>query len=172
MLHRHRIIHRDLKPSNILCSDCCQLQLCDFGLSCTLDEVDDKVRTRAYVVSRRYRPPELLCLRREHTTYGQEVDVWSMGCVIGEIYGRAPLFVGSDERKQRIAIERRLQTTLKRHWLLPARRRAYFETLSTDEPVVLALDACLREKPHERKTAAEIFRLVEGIAHDDRATPA
>lgn len=37
-MHSANIVHRDLKPANILVDDCCQVMLCDFGLSRTLPE--------------------------------------------------------------------------------------------------------------------------------------
>jgi serine/threonine protein kinase len=45
-----------------------------------------------------YRAPELLIKKRE---YGPEVDVWSIGCIIGEMLQKGmPLFQGSDELNQ------------------------------------------------------------------------
>lgn len=35
-LHSGGVLHRDLKPSNILINSCCQIKICDFGLSRTL----------------------------------------------------------------------------------------------------------------------------------------
>lgn len=160
-MHLHRIIHRDLKPENILCDSFCRLQICDFGLSCTLD--DEYTRLETYMISRWYRPPELLRARKHKTPHGQEVDVWSMGCVIGEIFARKPLFPSTDVREQRIVIERLLQTKLKKRWLLAERRRSFFETISPNERVIFALDACLREDPSERSSAYEVCKVVAAI---------
>jgi len=48
------------------------------------------------VITLWYRPPELLL---GATKYGCEVDMWSVGCIIGEILARAPMFPEPDEPK-------------------------------------------------------------------------
>mgnify|MGYP003683948629 CR=1 FL=1 len=47
----------------------------------------------SYAVTRWYRPPELLCGNKR---YGPSIDVWSAGCVLAELLGRAPLFPEKD----------------------------------------------------------------------------
>eukprot|EP00920_Eleutheroschizon_duboscqi_P042475 GHVT01101417.1.p1 GENE.GHVT01101417.1~~GHVT01101417.1.p1 ORF type:complete len:365 (-),score=63.51 GHVT01101417.1:98-1192(-) len=44
-----------------------------------------------------YRAPELLL---EAPSYGQAVDMWSAGCVLGELICGKPLFPGKDEQEQ------------------------------------------------------------------------
>jgi serine/threonine protein kinase len=46
-----------------------------------------------YVVTRWYRAPELLV---SNSTYSEKIDIWSVGCILGEILKRKPLFPGSD----------------------------------------------------------------------------
>jgi serine/threonine protein kinase len=46
-----------------------------------------------YVVTRWYRAPELLV---SNSTYSEKIDIWSIGCILGEILRRKPLFPGSD----------------------------------------------------------------------------
>lgn len=36
--------------------------------------------------------------------YGPEVDVWSAGCILGELFAKRPLFQGSQEHAQLMAI--------------------------------------------------------------------
>lgn len=38
-LHKAKICHRDLKPENILVNDDCTIQICDYGLSRSLENV-------------------------------------------------------------------------------------------------------------------------------------
>jgi len=38
-LHEANICHRDLKPENILVNDDCTIQICDFGLSRSLNDI-------------------------------------------------------------------------------------------------------------------------------------
>ena len=45
------------------------------------------------MVTRFYRAPELLFRLKD---YGPEVDVWSVGCIMAELYKRVPIFPGHD----------------------------------------------------------------------------
>lgn len=92
-LHSHRIIHRDLKPQNILVSKNGHLKLADFGLAKSYDF--DMKLTRV-VVTLWYRAPEVLL----EVSYASPVDVWSVGCIIAELYSLTPLFVGESEIDQ------------------------------------------------------------------------
>eukprot|EP00903_Cladosiphon_okamuranus_P008905 g8524.t1 len=100
-LHKNGIIHRDLKPGNILLTRTCQLRISDFGLARELPKgTGDTTEARRdgdgmteHVVTRWYRPPELML--SPNGFYGFPVDVWSVGCIFGEILGRRPLFPGS-----------------------------------------------------------------------------
>jgi serine/threonine protein kinase len=60
-----------------------------------------------YVVTRWYRAPELLV---SNSTYTEKIDVWSVGCILGEMLKRQPLFPGSDYIKQLILIVNTLGT--------------------------------------------------------------
>lgn len=90
-IHSGNVLHRDLKPSNILLNGNCDLKVCDFGLARNGPEEDGKLT--AYVATRWYRAPELML---SFGTYTQAVDIWSVGCILGEILRRAPLFPGKD----------------------------------------------------------------------------
>ena len=60
-----------------------------------------------YVVTRWYRAPELLV---SNSTYTEKIDVWSVGCILGEMLKRQPLFPGSDYINQLILIVNTLGT--------------------------------------------------------------
>ena len=47
-----------------------------------------------YVATRWYRSPELLLSDR----YSKEVDIWAIGCIMGELTDGEPLFPGESER--------------------------------------------------------------------------
>mmetsp|Transcript_24179 Transcript_24179/g.83086 ORF Transcript_24179/g.83086 Transcript_24179/m.83086 type:complete len:665 (+) Transcript_24179:375-2369(+) len=49
------------------------------------------------VISGHYRPPEVLLGCRD---YGRSVDLWSAGCIFGELLSRQILFAGKDEPDQ------------------------------------------------------------------------
>lgn len=94
-IHSANVLHRDLKPSNVLIDANCDVALCDFGLSRGFNDTCDDLTE--YVVTRWYRPPELL-LRCVH--YGKPVDVWSVGCILAELILRVPFFAGETPQHQ------------------------------------------------------------------------
>ncbi|KOB70728.1 Cyclin dependent kinase 12 transcript variant B, partial [Operophtera brumata] len=66
-----------------------EVKLGDFGLA-RLWSAEDRARPYTNkVITLWYRPPELL-LGEER--YGPAVDVWSMGCILGELFLKHPLF--------------------------------------------------------------------------------
>ncbi|KAF8380176.1 hypothetical protein HHK36_027658 [Tetracentron sinense] len=89
-VHSANVLHRDLKPSNLLLNANCDLKIGDFGLARTTSETDFMTE---YVVTRWYRAPELLLNCSEYTA---AIDIWSVGCILGEIMIREPLFPGKD----------------------------------------------------------------------------
>ncbi|CAF1702954.1 hypothetical protein HID58_010801 [Brassica napus] len=89
-VHSANVLHRDLKPSNLLLNANCDLKLGDFGLARTKSETDFMTE---YVVTRWYRAPELLLNCSEYTA---AIDIWSVGCILGETMTREPLFPGKD----------------------------------------------------------------------------
>ncbi|MCO5560894.1 hypothetical protein L7F22_014514 [Adiantum nelumboides] len=89
-IHSANVLHRDLKPSNLLVSEDCDLKIADFGLARTFSESDLMTE---YVVTRWYRSPELLLNARG---YSAAVDMWSVGCILMELFNKEPLFPGKD----------------------------------------------------------------------------
>merc|ERR1712176_932547 len=90
--HANRIIHRDIKPQNLLINKDLQLKLADFGLARAFTVPIPKYTHE--VVTVWYRPPEILL---GGTHYSVPVDIWSIGCVMGEMATGAPLFAGDSE---------------------------------------------------------------------------
>ena len=91
-LHAASVLHRDLKPSNLLVNSDCSLKICDFGLARETD-VTLSVALTEYVVTRWYRAPEVLLSGGQYTA---AIDVWSVGCILGELLMRRPLFPGEN----------------------------------------------------------------------------
>lgn len=99
--HRHDVIHRDIKPENLLVNPADNsLRLCDFGFARQMP-LDSPLTD--YVATRWYRAPELLL---GSTDYGKDVDVWAVGCIMGELTDGQPLFAGESEVDQLFVIQR------------------------------------------------------------------
>ena len=97
-LHSAKIIHRDLKPSNILINSDSFIKDCDFGLArCTTSAIGKDVIMTDYVATRWYRAPEILL---GSTRYGVQADMWSIGCIFGELLGGKPMFPGTSTLSQ------------------------------------------------------------------------
>ena len=98
-LHGCGVLHRDLKPRNLLVNSNCDLKICDFGLA-RVDLPGSKVKAAMmtdYVATRWYRPPELLLLYKKYT---KAMDIWSVGCILGELLLRKPIMPGKDPENQ------------------------------------------------------------------------
>ncbi|KAL3310320.1 hypothetical protein Ciccas_011116, partial [Cichlidogyrus casuarinus] len=88
-IHSCGILHRDLKPGNLLVNGNCLLKICDFGLARTVEESHYPETMTMEVVTQFYRSPELLL---GFNRYSSAVDIWSIGCILGELILRRVLF--------------------------------------------------------------------------------
>ena len=98
-IHSHDVLHRDIKSRNLLVNSNCDLKICDFGLA-RLDDGkkwDGRKVLTDYVATRWYRAPEIIL---RCPCYGKPVDIWGVGCVLGELLTRKPLFPGKDTKDQ------------------------------------------------------------------------
>ncbi|KAM5430519.1 putative cyclin-dependent kinase [Microsporum canis] len=91
-LHAHWIMHRDLKTSNLLMNNRGEVKLADFGMARYYGNPPPKMTQ--LVVTLWYRAPELLM---GADTYSTEIDMWSIGCIFGELLIKEPLFCGNNE---------------------------------------------------------------------------
>eukprot|EP00009_Paramoeba_aestuarina_P015140 CAMPEP_0201537540 /NCGR_PEP_ID=MMETSP0161_2-20130828/65054_1 /ASSEMBLY_ACC=CAM_ASM_000251 /TAXON_ID=180227 /ORGANISM="Neoparamoeba aestuarina, Strain SoJaBio B1-5/56/2" /LENGTH=357 /DNA_ID=CAMNT_0047943875 /DNA_START=25 /DNA_END=1095 /DNA_ORIENTATION=- len=111
--HSQRILHRDVKPHNILISpSSLNVKIADFGLAraiCT-----NSACYTQEVVTQWYRAPEILL---GVSDYSPSVDVWSTGCIMGELLGGGnPLFPGDCEIDQIFKIFQMLGTPSHEDW--------------------------------------------------------
>ena len=106
-MHSVGVFHRDLKPANILISKNCELRISDFGWSRFMHRSTRHGENRAnpmteYIITRWYRSPELLVAPKN--LYDEKIDLWSIGCILAELFLRSPLFPGTTYTDQIIKI--------------------------------------------------------------------
>jgi len=109
--HDRRVLHRDLKPQNLLINKDFELKLADFGLARAFG-----IPVRSYtheVVTLWYRAPDVLMGSRKYST---PVDLWSVGCIFGEMAASRPLFPGTSDHDQLQRIFRMLGTPSEETW--------------------------------------------------------
>lgn len=112
-IHAVGVCHRDIKPHNILVDPSTHvLKLCDFGSAKKLVKGEPNI---AYICSRYYRAPELIFGATEYTN---QIDMWSIGCVIVELVLGQPLFPGESAVDQLVEIIKVLGTPSKQQVLL------------------------------------------------------
>uniref|UniRef100_A0A146P5N6 cyclin-dependent kinase n=1 Tax=Fundulus heteroclitus TaxID=8078 RepID=A0A146P5N6_FUNHE len=110
-LHDNWILHRDLKTSNLLLSHKGILKIGDFGLA---REYGSPLKQYTpIVVTLWYRSPELLLGAKEYST---AVDMWSVGCIFGELLTQKPLFPGKSEIDQINKIYKDLGSPSEKIW--------------------------------------------------------
>ncbi|KAG8572552.1 hypothetical protein GDO81_012086 [Engystomops pustulosus] len=100
--HKKNFLHRDIKCSNILLNNRGQIKLADFGLARLYSSEESRPYTNK-VITLWYRPPELL-LGEER--YSPAIDVWSCGCILGELFTKKPIFQANQELAQLELISR------------------------------------------------------------------
>ncbi|KAI7802195.1 mitogen-activated protein kinase 12 [Triplophysa rosa] len=161
-IHAAGIIHRDLKPGNLAINEECELKILDFGLARQAD-----TEMTGYVVTRWYRPPEVI-LNWMH--YTKTVDIWSVGCIMAEMLLGKPLFKGNDHLDQLMEIMKitgtptkeftaKLQSEDARNYIakLPKLKKRDLRILlpGVNPHAIHVLDSMLLLDPESRVTAAE-----------------
>ncbi|KAI5624336.1 homeodomain-interacting protein kinase 3, partial [Silurus asotus] len=90
------LIHADLKPENIMLVDPVRqpyrVKVIDFGSASHVS----KAVCSTYLQSRYYRAPEIIL----GLPFGEAIDMWSLGCVIAELFLGWPLYPGALEYDQ------------------------------------------------------------------------
>ncbi|KAM8975877.1 homeodomain-interacting protein kinase 1 isoform 2-T2 [Pelodytes ibericus] len=90
------LIHADLKPENIMLVDPVRqpyrVKVIDFGSASHVS----KAVCSTYLQSRYYRAPEIIL----GLPFCEAIDMWSLGCVIAELFLGWPLYPGASEYDQ------------------------------------------------------------------------
>ncbi|GMJ03348.1 hypothetical protein like AT1G53050 [Hibiscus trionum] len=161
--HSHGVLHRDIKGSNLLIDSNGILKIADFGLACHFYP-HDSVAMTSRVVTLWYRPPELLLGASD---YGVAIDLWSAGCILGELYSGQPILTGKTEVEQLHKIFKLCGSPSEEYWRraklphstvfkpLHPYRRCVAETFKDFPSTAVSLmDTLLSIDPVHRRTAA------------------
>ncbi|XP_054433932.1 dual specificity tyrosine-phosphorylation-regulated kinase 4 [Pteronotus mesoamericanus] len=121
MLYVEKIIHCDLKPENIVLYQKGQVsvKVIDFGSSCYEHE-----KMYTYIQSRFYRSPEVILGH----PYNTAIDMWSLGCILAELYTGYPLFPGENEMEQLACIMEVLGLPPTHFIQTASRRQTFFDS--------------------------------------------
>ncbi|KAL1491645.1 hypothetical protein ABEB36_012209 [Hypothenemus hampei] len=141
LLQKENIIHCDLKPENVLLKQrgSSSIKVIDFGSSCYTNQ-----RVYTYIQSRFYRSPEVIL----GLTYGTAIDMWSLGCILAELYTGYPLFPGENEVEQLACLMEVLGAPPDEVIAIATRRRLFFD--SRGNPRCITNSKGRKRKPGSR----------------------
>ncbi|KDN53337.1 kinase-like protein [Tilletiaria anomala UBC 951] len=156
LMRKHRIVHCDLKPENILLMHPRKsaIKVIDFGSSCFENE---KVYT--YIQSRFYRSPEVILGMNYHTA----IDIWSLGCIIAELYTGYPIFPGENEQEQLACIMEVFGVPERYLIERSSRKKLFFDSTGAPRPVVNSKGK--RRRP-ATKTLQQVLRCSDELFVD------
>ncbi|KKK17117.1 hypothetical protein ARAM_006190 [Aspergillus rambellii] len=142
LLHAKKVIHCDLKPENILLVHplSSEIRVIDFGSSCFENE---KVYT--YIQSRFYRSPEVIL----GMSYGMPIDMWSVGCILAELYTGYPIFPGENEQEQLACIMEVFGPPEKHLIEKSTRKKLFFDSLG--KPRITVSSKGRRRRPSSKE---------------------
>ncbi|KIV97723.1 hypothetical protein, variant [Exophiala mesophila] len=142
LLQQHKVIHCDLKPENILLAHPVhsEIKVIDFGSSCFENE---KVYT--YIQSRFYRSPEVIL----GMSYGMPIDMWSVGCILAELFTGYPIFPGENEQEQLACIMEVFGPPEKHLIEKSSRKKLFFDSMG--KPRITVSSKGRRRRPSSKE---------------------
>ncbi|TFK42822.1 hypothetical protein BDQ12DRAFT_662973 [Crucibulum laeve] len=150
LMRHHRIVHCDLKPENVLLRHPAKsaIKVIDFGSSCFEHE---KISVYTYIQSRFYRSPEVIL----GMNYHMAIDMWSLGCILAELYTGFPIFPGENEQEQLSCIMEVLGIPDKEFVNRSSRKKLFFDPNGAPRAVVNSKG---RRRRPGTKTLAQVLR--------------
>ncbi|KAM9808149.1 LOW QUALITY PROTEIN: homeodomain-interacting protein kinase 3-like [Neosynchiropus ocellatus] len=159
------LIHADLKPENIMLVDPSRqpyrVKVIDFGSASHVS----KAVCSTYLQSRYYRAPEIIL----GLPFCEAIDMWSLGCVIAELFLGWPLYPGALEYDQ-IRYISQTQGLPEEHLLNKGTKTSRFFSKEPDSPY--ASWRLKTTEEHEKETGLKskearkyIFSCLDDVAH-------
>jgi len=148
-MHKNKVIHRDLKASNLLINRNGELKIADWGLARSWNSEMKRLTNK--VITLWYRPPELLLGMIDYTT---KIDMWSVGCIVAEMFRRSGFLKGRNEAHQLELIYKVCGTPNTQEWPNLERKCRLWKKFApgpNDKIYPNRLAQCLRENlPHPK----------------------
>ncbi|KKK12590.1 serine/threonine protein [Aspergillus ochraceoroseus] len=163
--HENFVLHRDIKPNNLLIASDGEVKLADFGLARSF--ADPHGRMTHQVITRWYRPPELLYGARH---YSGAVDVWSMAMVFAELLLRVPFVAGNSDVDQITKICAAFGTPLEENWPGVSKLPNYIPADKNNTVPVQGRDFFIRQFPIAGPVGADLLMSMCALDPRKRAT--
>ncbi|KAG6841209.1 hypothetical protein C0991_000871 [Blastosporella zonata] len=140
LMRQHHIVHCDLKPENVLLRHPSRsaIKVIDFGSSCFDDE-------RKVILG---------------LTYSMAIDMWSLGCILAELYTGFPIFPGENEQEQLSCIMEVLGVPDREYINRSTRKKLFFDLNGAPRAVV-------NSKGRRRKPGSKNLQQVLRCNDDD-----
>ncbi|KAL2821018.1 kinase-like domain-containing protein [Aspergillus granulosus] len=150
--HENFVLHRDIKPNNLLIASDGEVKLADFGLARSF--ADPYLNMTHQVITRWYRPPELLYGARQ---YSGAVDIWSVAMVFAELLLRVPFVAGNSDLDQITRICEAFGTPTEDNWPGVSKLPNYIPADASHLVPVQSRDFFLRQFPTAGAVGADLL---------------
>lgn len=158
-MHTNKVIHRDLKASNLLINRHGELKIADWGLARSWNSEMKRLTNK--VITLWYRPPELLLGMIDYST---KIDMWSVGCIVAEMFRRSAFLKGRNETHQLELIYKVCGTPNTQEWPNLEKKCRLWKKFAPgpgDKIYPNRLALCLRENlPHSKWMTNEAINLI------------
>ncbi|KAI9370008.1 kinase-like domain-containing protein [Aspergillus egyptiacus] len=163
--HENFVLHRDIKPNNLLIASDGEVKLADFGLARSF--ADPYLNMTHQVITRWYRPPELLYGARQ---YSGAVDIWSTAMVFAELLLRVPFVAGSSDLDQITKICEAFGTPTEDNWPGVSKLPNYIPADKNHLAPVQGRDFFLRQFPTAGPVGADLLMSMCALDPRKRST--